>query len=123
AAAPGRQPGRLGGGTEPDPDAPGDNTRPDLRGGGHGRRGPRHSRPGPRLRRGGHHRWWRRRGRALRPVCQVTARSRVRILDEDDSREVQPAERAALAWVTTYEHIHVGTRNPAGGTGPSRRPG
>src|ERR1700761_7017108 len=29
----------------------------------------------------------------------------------------------ALAWVATYEHIHVGTRNPAGRTVPSRRPG
>src|SRR6201996_187914 len=29
----------------------------------------------------------------------------------------------ALAWVATYEHIHVGTWNPAGGTVPSRRPG
>ena len=75
------------------------------------------------LRPGGHRRRRRRRDRALRPLCQVTACSRVRIPDEDDSREVRPAERAALAWVATYEHIHVGTRNPAGGTIPSRRPG
>ena len=89
-------------------------------GGGHGRCGPRHTRPEPRLRPGGHDRRRRRRGRALRPVCQVTARSRVRIRDEDDHRQVRPAGRAALAWVATYEHIHVGTRNPAGGTLPSR---
>ena len=29
----------------------------------------------------------------------------------------------ALAWVATYEHIHVGTGNPAGGTVSSCRPG
>ena len=29
----------------------------------------------------------------------------------------------ALAWVATYEHIHVGTRNQAGRTVPSCRPG
>ena len=40
--------------------------------------------------------------------------------DEDDHRQVRPGGRAALAWVATYEHIHVGTRNPAGGTLPSR---
>ena len=79
--------------------------------------------PEPGLRPGGHRRRRRRRDRALRPLCQVTARSRVRIPDEDGGVKVRRAGRPALAWVATYEHIHVGTGNPAGGTVPSRRPG
>ena len=123
AAAPGRQPGRPGDRPEPDQDAPGDRARAGLRGGRDGRRGthPPQSQPG--LRPGGHRRRRRRRDRALRALGQVTACSRVRIPDEDDSREVRRPGRAALAWVATYEHIHVRTRDPAGGTIPSRRPG
>ena len=56
-----------------------------------------------------------RRGPAVRAVRPGAAGGRVRVPDQDDRGEVRRAEQAALAWVTTYEHIHVGTRNPAGG--------
>ena len=115
AAAAGGQPGRLGHCPEPDPDAPGHRARPGLRGGRHDRRRARRaqSQRGLRPARDGHRR--RRRRAAVRAVLPGAAGGRVRLPDQHDGSEVRRAEQAALAWVTTYEHIHVGTRNPPGG--------
>ena len=74
------------------------------------------------LRLAGHRRRRRRRGPAVRAVRPGPAGRRVRVPGPDRGGEVRPAERAALAWVTTYEHIHVGTRNPARGAVSPRRP-
>ena len=63
--------------------------------------------------RDGHRR--RRRRAAVRAVLPGAAGGRVRLPDQHGGSEVRRAEQAALAWVTTYEHIHVGTRNPPGG--------
>ena len=53
-------------------------------------------------------------------VLQATAGSRVRVPDQASHGQVRRTEQAALAWVSTYEHIHVGTRNQAGGAVPPR---
>ena len=72
----------------------------DLRGGGHDRRRTRRAQPQRVLRPARHGRRRRRRGAAVRAVRPGPAGRRVRIPDPDRGREVRPAERAALAWVT-----------------------
>ena len=107
---------------QPDPHARGHRAWPGLRGSRHDRR--RTCRPQPQrdLRLRGHGGRRRRRGPAVRAVRPGPAGRRVRVPGPDRGGEVRPAERAALAWVTTYEHIHVGTRNPARGAVSPRGP-
>ena len=122
AAPAGRQPGRLGHRPEPDPDARGHRPRPGLRGGRHDRRRACPAQPERGLRLRGHGRRRRRRGPALRTVRTGAPGGRVRLPRQNGHGSVRRAEQAALAWVTTYEHIHVGTRNPAGGALSPRGP-
>ena len=80
----------LGDRPEPDPDAPGDRAGRRLRDRRHGRRGACHAQPQRGLRPRGHRGRRRRGDRAVRPLCQVTACSRVRIPDDDDGGKVRP---------------------------------